>query len=93
MVVYKIYCEDYVYIGSTSRPLHKRMIEHSYRLTDPDAQKVSSNSKLYKKLRELGVSRISKDNCEIICDGSVVEEQLEIDKIPRHFLLNSKRSN
>lgn len=93
MVVYKIFSGNYVYIGSTCRPINKRMIEHSYRLTDPKAQKISANSKLYRKLRELGVTRISKDNCEIICEGSTTEEQIEIDKIPMEYSLNSKRSN
>ena len=91
MVVYKICSGQYTYIGSTSRTLVKRMSEHNYRLRDPPAHSRDANTKLYKKLREMGVTRICSDNCQFICEGNQLEEQIEMNKIPMEYSLNSMR--
>jgi hypothetical protein len=93
MVVYKIQVGDYVYIGSTTRGLSQRIQEHNYRLGDPEAHREWARTKVYSKLRELGVERIiNNENCFKICDGGKIEEQLEMDKVPMEFSLNSSRS-
>tara|TARA_R110002074_G_scaffold397044_1_gene587063 strand:- start:271 stop:555 length:285 start_codon:yes stop_codon:yes gene_type:complete len=92
MVVYKIVVGDFTYIGTTSRGLSRRIQEHNYRLGDPEAHRKFCRTKFYNKLRELGVCRINKDNCIKICDGGRHEEQIEIEKIPMEYSLNSVRS-
>ena len=42
-----------IYIGSTSCPLEKRFANHKYRAGNPS--RFYSGSKLYKKMREVGV--------------------------------------
>ena len=92
MVVYKIYSGEYTYIGSTTRPLIKRISEHNYRLGDPPAHERYAHTKLYRKLRELGVTKICSENCEKICDGNLLEEQEQMDLIPMEYSLNSVAS-
>ena len=91
MVVYKICSGQYTYIGSTSRALSQRINEHNYRLGDPVAHSRYANTKLYTKLRELGVTKICSENCEFICEGNQIEEQIEMNKIPMEYSLNSIR--
>ena len=92
MVVYKIFCGQYTYIGSTTRSLKLRIYEHNYRLGDPPAHEQYAHSKLYRKLRELGVTKICSENCEKICDGNLLEEQQQMDLIPMEYSLNSVAS-
>ena len=44
-----------IYIGSTSLPLEKRLLTHRQRAGNPS--RFYGNSKLYKKMREVGVHR------------------------------------
>ncbi len=92
MVVYKIIAGEFVYIGMTNRGLSTRIQEHNYRLGDPLAHRKHCRSKVYNKLRELGVARITSENCIKICDGGRHEEQIEMEKIPMEYSLNSVRS-
>ena len=92
MVVYRITAGDYTYIGMTTRDLAIRINEHNYRLKDPAAHQQYSRTRFYRKLRELGVDKITEDNCQEVCEGGRLEEQLEIDKIPVDYSLNSARS-
>ena len=94
MVVYKITAGDYIYIGSTSRTLKKRIQEHNYRLSDPEPHRhLIKSSKLYNTLREQGITKIDETNCEVIDeDGGLLREQEEIDAVPKERLLNSYRA-
>jgi len=91
-MIYKITAGDFIYIGYTSRELKNRIYEHNYRLGDPVAHIKFSRSRLYTKLRELQVSKISDENCVFLCEGNKLEEQREMDKIPFENRLNSIRS-
>ena len=44
-----------IYIGSTSQPLGKRFAEHKYNAGNPSRLKYYGSSKLYKKMRDVGV--------------------------------------
>ena len=46
-----------IYIGSTSKPLGKRFSEHKQNAGNPSRLKYHGNSKLYRKMREVGVQR------------------------------------
>ena len=48
---------DDVYIGSTSFPLGKRFAEHKQNAGNPSRLKYHGGSKLYKRMREVGVHR------------------------------------
>lgn len=54
-----VYCislpDDHIYVGSTNN-LQRRVGEHMYRLRHPDKQVSSSNTKLYKHLRNMNIS-------------------------------------
>lgn len=49
--------EDDVYVGSTSCPLEKRFSHHKYNAGNPSRLKYYGNSKLYKRMREVGIER------------------------------------
>ena len=46
-----------VYIGSTSKPLCQRFSEHKQNAGNPSRLKYHGNSKLYRRIREVGVQR------------------------------------
>ena len=54
-----ILCRTYggndAYVGSTSQPLPKRFAEHKYNAGNPSRLKYFGSSKLYQKMREVGV--------------------------------------
>ena len=96
MVVYKITVDDFEYIGSTSRSIVKRIGEHNYKLSEPldPVHNSKSYSRLYRKLRECGVTKIEQQHYEILDQDltgkdMLRKEQEEIEAVPKDKLLNS----
>ena len=46
-----------VYVGSTSCPLSRRLAHHKYNAGNPSRLKYYGSSKLYRRMREVGVQR------------------------------------
>ena len=44
-----------IYVGSTSQPLEKRFAEHKYNAGNPSRLKWHGSSKLYQRMREVGI--------------------------------------
>ena len=54
-MLYRTDCGNDVYVGSTSQPLGKRLSEHKYNAGNPSRLKWYGGSKLYEKMRVVGV--------------------------------------